>query len=331
MRYLPILVLLGMLTAFSAFATTPIYAAYLSDELTSQCQQNAPKACRLNVLNGEQLTELLLALPSSMLITDALSESEYEVLIGNAFVDINEPGQQATLVFEISTTWRNIPIDDLVLRQSTTLNSPYDAALQMLSQWAEHIEVQAILDAQQIYTVLGASNYVKQLQVPARIGEFLKTQSAIYRDPMLGSITRYAHPRFDSAVVDISVYPLFNTLPRLPKQSIEAGLRLEMDTEIVSMKKLIAQANIADFSVSSVSPASVIVDGQTLNGLSVEVQMHSKTDPTYTTQYIFQQHDKVIKLSANLPQYMMIELVNESVPSIKVPSESAFMRNMRKG
>ncbi|MFT6269400.1 MAG: hypothetical protein ACJAVV_002226 [Alphaproteobacteria bacterium] len=330
-----------MLCSTSVNAEMPIYAAYASDELVQECENLEQSQCQLNAFDGETLTALLASLPSGMMIEDALSVSEYEVLIGNAIININEQNQHAELVLEITTSWRQVPIDDFILRQRTSLADIDQTASAMLSDWAQHIETNLVLEADKIYQVLGASDYVTELSVPQNIGDFIRMQSAVYRDPLLGSITRYSHPRFDSAVVDISVYPFSPFLtPSSDALTLVSGnlaanngllLQLEMENEITQIKQLIANANIQDFTISSINPATITVNGVLLEGLRLEVLLYTNTDPEYSTQYIFQQNDKIIKLTGNLPEFMMNELVSESLPKIKVPGESSFMRTLRQG
>jgi hypothetical protein len=338
-RYLPIISLLGLLCSLSVNAEMPIYAAYASDELVQECEELEPFQCQLNAFDSKTLTSLAASLKSSMMIEDALSE--YEVLIGNAIINIDEQNQQAEVVLEITTNWRQVPIDDFILRQRTSLVGIKQTASTMLSLWAQHIETNLVLEADKIYQVLGASDYVTQLSVPQNIGDFIRIKSAVYRDPLLGSITRYSHPRFDSAVVDISVYPFSPFLTPPSGQLILASgnsltnnsslLQLEMENEVKQIKQLIANANIQDFTISSISPTTVTVNGFLLEGLRLEVLLYANSDPEYSTQYIFQQNDKVIKLTGNLPAFMMSELVSESLPKIKVPGESSFMRALRQG
>lgn len=340
MRYLTFICLLSLALNSLADTEMPIYAAYVSDELREQCEKSEKSECQLNAFDGEALSSFVASLRDSEIIKDALSVSEYEVLIGNAIVNIDHANQEAELVLEITISWRQVPIDDLVLRQTTSLGSTSEAAKNLLSQWALHVEENSILEADKIYQTLGASDYASQLQVPESIGDFKRTQSAVYRDPLLGSITRYSHPRFDTAVVDISVYPYSALLSAAntdnsallnPSPNDSPWLKWEMENEIVQIKQLIAQAHIEDFTISNIESTLIDINGQTLKGLRLEVLLHSQTDPVYSTQYVFQQKDKIIKVTGNLPEYMMSALINESMPKIVVPSESSFMRALRQG
>ena len=337
MRYLPILSFLSLFCSATAVAQMPIYPAYVSDTLADNCNKQGPQACQLNRLSGDALNTFISSLPSSLLLEDALSLSDYEVLIGNAVININEQTQTGELVLEITTVWRDIPIDDITYSERILLTNIEQPARSMLSQWVQHVQTNLVFEADRIYQVLGASDYATELSVPATIGDFIQLQSAIYRDPLLGSITRYSHPRYDSAVVDISVYPFSPfgspTLTAINHHNNDMNkyLQLEMENEIAQIKQSIINAKIDDYRISGVSPASFTVNGVLLNGLRLEVLLHTQTDPQYSTQYIFQQNDKVIKVTGNLPESMMAILVNESLPQIKVPHESEFMRALRQG
>ena len=339
MRYLPIISFLGLFCSSTVHAEMPIYAAYVSDEIHHTCQQKALAACQLNAFTGESLTAVVASLDSSLMIEDALSLSEYEVLIGNAVINIDEKTQEGELVFEITTVWRQVPIDDLTLRQITPLSNVEQTARNLLSQWSRHIQRNKVLEATKIYQVLGASDYSTELSVPRTIGDFRQQQSAVYRDPLLGSVTRYSHPRFDSAIVDISVYPFSPFAGKSTHENAstnvvndkQSRLHAEMENELAQIRQSIASAKIQDYSISSIHPAAITVNGSVLNGLRLEVLLHTQTDPQYSTQYIFEQNDKVIKLTGNLPEFMMEKIVTESLPQIKVPTESLFMRTLRQG
>ncbi len=336
-RYFRILLPLLILPAVSIQAEMPIFAAYVSDKLTNECVQTG---CQVNVLDANQLSALASTLKNADEVQAALLVSEYQVLIGNALIEHPQNSAfQTELVLEITTNWRNIPIDDITLRATVENADIERSAATMLANWSLHIEQNLVLEADRIYQTLGASDYLKELHVPNFIGDFVQMQTAIYRDPLLGSITRYSHPNFAEAVVDISVYP-FSPFTRYDEKLISLAsssslqvnkLKQVMENEIIQIQALIAQAQIQDFSISTIEPAVIEVNGEVLEGMRMEVLLNTTSDPIYSTQYVFQQNDKVIKLTGNLPEFMMRKLVTESIPQIKVPQESRFMKSLRQG
>lgn len=341
--------LVSLLFSSNSFAELPIYAAYVSDKIESRCAQTT---CQINPLDGEQLTAIGEQLKSAIELAEALSTSEYEVLIGNALVDVQTNNtsnvKSAELVLEITTSWRQVPIDNIELNAKIDINELEASTSVMLQKWVDHLEANKVLEADRIYETLNASNYNKELAVPDAIGDFVLQTSAVYRDPLMGSITRYVHPDFADAVVDISVYPfspfkhvaaddsrLASTIGQSKfsdaSENSGAYLALEMNDEVSQIKQLIAQANIQDYSISDVQAAEVVVAGKAIQGFRLEVLLNTESDPVYSTQYVFKQNDKIIKLTGNLPQFMMSALVSESLPQIRVPAESSFMRSLRQG
>ncbi len=308
-------------------ANMPFFAAHVSDELSEQCKSGS---CNLHVLDGNALTDVASTLSDSIELEEALNLSEYEVLIGNAAV-YDEDSKTLNGVFEITTTWRNVPIDDITINIDLHSKDMHQAAFDALSQWQEHVKNLHVLEAPRIYEVLNASNYFSDLSVPAHIGEFTKSAFDIYRDPMLGSITRYIHPEYNDAIVDVSVYPLSPFQVDAESKSDAQRLNHELISEAQQIQHTIEAANISDFSVSNIEPYVVKVAGKPIHGYRLAVMLNSNTVPVYSTHYVFLQNDKVIKLNGNVPSSMMAKLVAESLPHISVPSESVFMKHMRQG
>lgn len=314
----------------TASAELPVYAAYVSDHVKQQCKTSK---CTLNPLDGETLTTLASQIDDAELLAEALALSDYEVLVGNALINVTE-NNTAELILEITTSWRQVPIDDIELKAQINIDNINVSVQGMLQKWQTHLETNKVLEAERIYQMLEASDYSQGLDVPDYIGDFVLQGSAVYRDPLLGSITRYVHSEFADAVVDISVYPF----SPFTKPSLDATTNLpaddltsEMNNEVSQIRQLISQSNIRDFLISDIQKAKIQVAGQAVEGLRVEVSLNTDSDPVYSTQYLFKQNDKIIKLSGNLPQFMMSELVLESLPKIRVPAESVFMKGLRQG
>ena len=311
-------------------AQSPIYDAYISHTLAQQCKQSH---CALDLFDGEKLNTLATQMNEADLLFQALASSEYEVLIGNALINVNSHNN-TQLVFEITTTWRSVPIDEFTMSTLSLTDAHELGALTILNAWLAHVQTNNVLEASTIYKTLQASNYLQDLIVPARIGAFIKQTSAIYRDPMQGSITRYIHPDFDDAIVDISVYPVnpfIHNHKEFTENAVEVVLNNELNNEVNQVKTLIASANIQDYRLSDVQAAYIDIAGQLQHGYTLEVQLNSQTVPVYSTQYVFLQHDKIIKLSGNVPQSLMQKLVGVSLANISVPTESTFMKKIRQG
>jgi hypothetical protein len=298
----------------------PIFAAQLSDETLARCSQ---QSCKLNVLDNSTLEYLFAQHPLKQDVFEALTLSEYELLVSSATLSLGT--NQTQLVMEMTTSWRGVPIDDFTANTlvSGELNT---SASVLINAWVERVQQENVFDAKRIYGVIGASDYTKQLQLPEKIGEFVFTETALYHDPMQGSISRYVHPDFADAVVDVSVYPVS---PFIHKHNAKGFLSSEMENEKSHIQALIQQAKVDDYHISAIIPARFnSVQGE-LEGLSMEVALQTQIDPIYSTQFLFTQNDKFIKLTGNLPKHMMLTLVEQSIAQISVPEESEFMQLMR--
>ncbi|MDT0595861.1 hypothetical protein [Glaciecola petra] len=321
----------------------PIFAAYTSNNLQRQCEKIS---CNLNVLQSDELQRASLQMSNVDELQSALSLSEYEVLIATAIVHTDTAPE---LIFEITTTWRDIPLNDLVIAKnldSDAINNPNDiieTATSILSEWLGFIQAEHVLEATTIYKKLKASDYTNMLQVPSSIGEFTLRESALYRDPMQGSISRYSHPEFSDAIIDINVFPIspfkhsntaslsnINLEPRNAKLEKTRPLKIELHSEAEHINQIIKQANIDDYSISDVEKTSIHINGEVTEGYKLSIALNPNDDPVFSTQYVFLQNDKIIKFTGNLPESFMHKIVSQSPIMIKVPEESEFMQALRK-
>jgi hypothetical protein len=320
---------MGVALSFSALSYSqdeqswPVYAAQLSDEVISECES---KSCTLNVLDAATLSNILNKHPMSMDVHEALNLSEYELLVSSALIETDTQRGEKALVLEMTTSWRGIPVDDFNLKvpHSDTLDA---TATAVLNQWVSSVQENEVFSAERIYKIIGASDYQNQMQLPETIGDFVRSQTALYHDPLQGSITRYLHPDFADAVVDVSVYPVSPFTH--PDKNLEESLSAEMQIERTQIQTLIEQAQMSDYLISEIQTTELTSASGPISGLAMEVALETQIDPVYSTQFLFTQNDKFVKLTGNLPKGMMLSLVNESVAQIKVPQESSFMQSMR--
>jgi hypothetical protein len=298
----------------------PVFAAQLSENVIELCHT---QHCELNVFSADDLSSFLSQHPLNREVLEALSLSEYELLISSAVT--SPDADHASLVMEMTTSWRGVPIDDF------NVESPIDQNISvtgssMINAWVERVQNEAVFDATRIYNIIGASDYLQQMQLPEKIGEFVFMETALYHDPMQGSISRYVHPQFSDAVIDISVYPVS---PFVHKPDEKEALTSEMEIEKSHIQALIKQAQLDDYQISEITSTEFVSALGGLKGLSIEVALQTKIDPVYSTQFLFTQNDKFIKLTGNVPKHMMLALVEQSISQIKVPGESQFMQAMR--
>jgi hypothetical protein len=298
----------------------PVFAAELSDEVSQQC---TGQSCQLNVLDSHALEAILSRHPLNLEILEALTLSEYELLVSSVLIP--HQTESKTLLLEMTTSWRGIPVDDFSIETVMTGSIEQSAAM-LVNSWVERVQTEGVFEAKRIYQIIGASDYDQNLQLPEKIGEFVFIETALYHDPMQGSISRYVHPMFADAVVDVSVYPVS---PFVHQQHDLEPLESEMEIEKSHIQELILKAQLDDYQISEIQSAQFVSPVGEQKGLSMEVALQTSVDPIYSTQFLFTQNDKFIKLTGNLPKHMMLALVQESIGQITVPQESTFMQSMR--
>ena len=301
--------------------TFPIYAAELSKELSLACEQ---KQCVLNPVNNAMLQSMLKQHPLKDEILDAFALSEYELLVSSAIVP-SALGHDE-LMIEMTTSWRGIPVDEFSIKGASE-ESIFDVASLHIDQWVMHAIENNVFEPEKIYSQIGASDYLSNMQLPQNIGEFVFIETALYHDPMLGSISRYMHPDYSDAIVDVSVYPVspFIHAYKETKHPIDAEMKIEKE----NIKALIARANIDDYEISEIQSMRFDSAIGEVDALSIEVALQASIDPIYSTQLLFAQNDKFVKVTGTLPKEMMLALVQDSIKTIAVPEESRFMQMMR--
>jgi hypothetical protein len=303
----------------------PVYAAQLSDKVLEHCEI---KSCDMNVLDATALSQMLNEHVLKDEVNEALTLSQYELLVSSALIKNSSAKNPAanTLVLEMSTSWRGIIVDDYNVETLIDSNLE-DTARALVDAWVVRVQQSDVFSAERIYHTIGASDYQNQMQLPEKIGDFVRSQSALYHDPLQGIITRYLHPDFADAVVDVSVYPVSPFTHA--NQDFSMNLSAEMQIEKTQIEALIKQAKMQDYLISEIQSTALGSAQSTISGLAMEVALETQIDPIYSTQILFTQNDKFIKLTGNVPKQMMLALANESVEQIKVPQESAFMQSMR--
>ena len=145
----------------------------------------------------------------------------------------------------------------------------------------------------------------------------------LYADPFSGAITRYTHPAYEDALIDVTVYPFLEQLTLdenelLPKQ-------LEED-----LKRAKSNAQIQKLTLSQVKPAARYEVNNQIFGWRLGLSATSETSPSiYATTYVFRRQDKIIKVSTTFPPDYSDNIVDKLIVKIEVPEESKMMKNVR--
>ncbi len=328
---------------FASMVNQPVsvFSTYPSETLLRAC--GAQRA--LSEANASQSTNLCFEdaiSPDSFI--KLLSESgefshlfpygegnDYELLIANVGAAPGMHRQHAKQFAEFTLQWRGIEIDSSSFYASAVENTDVktetalaeEEAQSLIARWIQHAKHSGLFTSQFLFDALEASDYKGGLQVPNAIGDFTKLDTQLYPDPFNGAITRYIHPEFEDALVDVTVYPFLDQLSSdenelLPKQ-------LESDLQRAS-----ATADLQQLTLSQISPASRYEVNSALRGWRLGLSAASETSPTiYATTYVFKLQDKIVKVSTTFPPDFSDNIVNQLIVNVEVPQESEMMKKVR--
>ena len=329
--------------ASSVDQSVAVFSTYPSEDLLETCiEQRETNNLELDFVSDSTLCQEDAVSPENFIkelseagkFNNLLSYAEgndYELLIANVGAAPNVHKQNAKQFAEFTLQWRGIEIDssafdsgiktsdsNVIEKQSTE-----NVARLLVSRWLEHVKHKQIFTSEFLFAALEASNYNLALQVPDAIGDFTKLDTQLFSDPFSGAITRYIHPNFEDALVDVTVYPF---LAQLSSDESEL-LPQELESDL---KKASATAELQHLMLSQVSPASPYTVNDKLSGWRLGLSANSETSPTiFATTYVFRQQDKIVKVSTTFPPDFSDTIVNQLIVKVQVPRESEMMKKVR--
>ena len=299
-------------SVFSTYPSEALESLCSQSTLTASCSEDAIAPTTL--INAIQTTRVFSAL------TPFAEGSDYELLIAN--VGHSEIDLSSQFV-EFTLQWRGIEIDSAMFNTAQRASSKDQLASELVMQWVEHIKVRDIFSTRYLYSALDASNYESSLTVPERVGDFTKLDTQLYADPFSGAITRYTHPSYEDALVDVTVYPILDSLDK--EVNLLLNNQLDQDYE-----KANSVASAQQLTLSLSDPASPYSVNPTIQGWRLGLKAESETaDPIYASTYVFRKEDKFVKVATTFPTHFSDPLVNELITHVQVPKESPLMKNIR--
>jgi hypothetical protein len=315
---------LASLFGFSADALSSnysIYAAYVNEEIEDACLSF--DNCELNLLQQEQFESVIVnylgeqqkltAEGTHAHLLATLQTGEYELLAGSAKFNA---GNAEVSQIEYTLNWRGIPIFEITTLQNGL--SLEDAVTSSVKTLVEEIEAQHVLHPQFLFQQVKASDYFNELSMPENVAGFYRQQMQLQQDPTRGTLVRYEHEQFPSAIVDVYVYPIVKHDYQDKQQEL---MYLELTKDLQVIEAISEHRDIQTINIGEISSIE--------NGMVFEVQADDGIEEMFTSQYIFVQEDKFIKFSANMPAQFSDAMVQEVMSSIAVPPPSEIMNAFR--
>lgn len=318
------------------------FSSYMSEAGSNQClSKNSNSPCVEDAIPAEAFFN---ALKQSQRFVDVLPSSnqhDYQVLIANEAAQVARTSWQkfqgsvlgdqryradtTTYFTEISLQWRGLEIHSEMFELDVpTQTDPDNAKLasQVVEQWADSSESQGIFTPSYLFAALKASDYQRDLKIPANIGEFENTDTELYPDPFKGVISRYIHPIYENAVMDITVYPILQDI-NTPLPDL---LNFEMQNEL-HQAQMVAEARQTPL-VVDVPPSPFESAGNSGYRLALSAT-GTDGEPMFATSYVFKMEDKIVKFSGTFPPRIADDLVSRTLPLMNVPGESVLMAELR--
>lgn len=300
-----------------------IYAAYVNEQIEETCKSFAK--CELNLIEQEQLESTIVeALTNAQAaqisneiheqLAYMLQNGEYELLVGSAKFQAED---KFVSTIEYTLNWRGIPIFELTTSLTNTSNIK-DALSNSLEGFIEELDAKSVLNPKFLFKQVNASDYFNELSLPDTVAGFYRQQMQLQQDPTRGTLVRYEHEEYPTALIDIYVYPII-------KHNYETA-KLGLMHQELQKDKLVIQSlsEHREIQVVEMTDISAVADG-----LLFEAQASDGVENMYSSQYIFVREDKFIKFSANMPAQFANSMVDQVMRDIKVPAASEIMNAFR--
>lgn len=305
-----------------------VFSSFLSEESSKDC---STQECVDDFIPADTFFEVVTDTKKFVQAAASQDGFDYEILIANTL----KTATDMPMVTEIDVTWRGIPISSYqfsVPGISPRINDARKRALaeKTIDAFFEQSQQDQVFSAEFLFRKLKASDYKRDLKLPAMIDAFFLEDMQLYRDPFQGAVARYSHPDYTREVLDVFVYPSIvhseNNKLDTPLKAISEELNRDIDDI-----QLVAKArNIGDISISDIKRIDWHTEQRHFSGYYFDVEAEdSEGEPLFTTTYLFKEKDKFIKFSANFPDRIAHPMVRSALPQISVPEPSDLMQSLR--
>ena len=331
-----------------------VFSTYPSDTLLGACGKTEKiDSCIEDTITPDAFISVLAATSWFAEIKPFDNGSDYELLIANvarqddsselSCSSNKKSGKIEEKHFtELTLQWRGIEIDSLVVASQVNSNETITKkAIAPLTSWYIHATDSRLFTPTFLYHALNASDYDNHLSVPESLGDFTRLDTQLYPDPFKGSITRYTHPSFEDALVDVTVYPILAKIdtyaPSNTASTANTSIENSARTDALLHQQLDEDWNKADhvasarnLTLSQPQPISPFNVKGFANGWRLALKADSPIDdPIFATTYVFTRNDKIVKVATTFPSDFSDDLANELIAHITVPEESMLMQQVR--
>lgn len=345
------------------FPATAIYYQKPGGEFQNECTEFAKLSLLHHcTMNDFDLSKVHIELSNTELFEGvgyAQDDLDYHLLIGVAGYN-RESGEDlgnavisgATLMLVPMTTSIQLKVDALLLWNGEPLKRyqyeiPFETSVSLFSNHedaetdiarsvASHLvkgfQDDNIYSQDYLHKHLDSTNYETDLVLPEEVGNFLKSESYKYHNPLLGIQTRFTHQDFQFDYVDTFVYPIAHWTYKDHKQVLEREAKNIRN----DMNSLEQSGGVETFEVGEDRIEQWDLQGNPTPVLSFSGSFVDNNGiPFQTHTYLTIKEDKLVKLRATFAQTgqspdSIDTFAKDFYPQVQIPKESEFMSKLRK-
>ena len=313
----------------SSDISVSVFSTYPSDQLATSCNDISPLgACIEDGISPDLFINIIKEKGWFKTVMAFNEHYDYELLIAHMNT-LSDKGRVVHFL-EMTLLWRGMEINstsvDIESHQDhdgKSSDSKEDIATRLLSRWYAKSDENHLFTTDFLYSALEASDYTRSLKVPQKLGDFTRFDTQLYPDPFKGAVTRYIHPTFEDALIDVTVYPL------IAKASANRDTLLQQALHD-DWKKASEVAHARGLNLSKDKPLTTFTANPRATGWRLAMKAESQTSDTiYATTYVFTQHDKIIKISTTFPTALSDPIARTLMETIEVPTPSPLMEQVR--
>jgi hypothetical protein len=299
-------------------------------------------ACLVNDIAMNDLAQALRDTGAFGVVDIGGMEQDFGIAIGTSL----SPRRPTSIRVTSLLLWRGQQIDELnyelpyaALMRKRGGNDPSQLARSITAHIVHDVITEGAFTPERVHQALGSSDYENAMIAPAELSSFTKYSLHKFVDPMLGIAVRYRHFNPQSGHIDLFVYPIRATQWQ-DAQAILADESVSVRQDLMRMKDQgvhqLVRLNDDEF-LNWPGPFGNVdllyFDGEIAN---------ADFQPFDTSTYIYLRQDKLVKVRATRPrnapsatdsgqsmQESVEEFVMQLLPSLQVPAESVYMRQIR--
>jgi hypothetical protein len=226
----------------------------------------------------------------------------------------------------------SIPHDEVAYLFKDINQSGRFASESIAARFLSTAQGEGIFTSEYLYEKLKAEDYHRDLSIPNKIGDYVKSEMLIYPNPFLGAQVRFRNPKIIDQNCDIFVYPI----RRIDWRDTGKALDEEMASIFKDVDLAVKSGAYNSAAFNPATPFLITEEKQIFAGIHSHGSIVLNSGESVASEiYLFIMKDKFLKFritSKNIDssaQKIFEQFVIQTLPQINVPAESFFIGRVR--